>query len=238
MTKIPRFSSYLVLALVFGLSVTATSQIIPENQYGLKVVQTMEQYHQLVKKDSNNALVDLTSLIPDLVLEIKYATGNNFTGMQLYPYPRVYLRLPAARALAKVQKELKKQGLGLKIYDAYRPYSVTAAMWEFVKDENYAADPRKGSRHNRGCAIDLTIIDLKTGTEIEMPTPYDDFTDKAHHSYKDLSPKAIENRSLLLGLMKGNSFTPIESEWWHYDYEGWLAFYLLDINFTELESDK
>lgn len=225
-----------ILVIFFFFAAPLFPQLIQDNKYGLKVVETVEQYQQLVKKDPNHELVDITGMIPDMVLDIKYASAQNFTGMQLYPYSRAYLRLPAAKALLKVQQELKKKGLGLKIWDAYRPYSVTCAMWEFVKDDRYAADPKKGSRHNRGCAVDLTIVDLKTGEEIEMPTPYDDFTEKAHHAYKNLPPKVLENRTLLLQLMTDNGFASITSEWWHYDFKGWQSYHLMDINFTELEN--
>lgn len=228
-----RFLTYLVVLCFF--TSLSFPQLIQENKYGLKVVETLEQYQQLLKKDANQQLINLSEIIPELALDIKYATQDNFTGMQLYPYPRAYMRLPAAKALLNVQKELNRHGLGLKIWDAYRPYSVTCAMWEFVKDDRYAADPKKGSRHNRGCAVDLTIIDLKTGKELEMPTSYDDFTEKAHHSYKNLPQKVIENRGLLLKLMTDNNFSSITSEWWHYDYNGWQTYYIMDINFTELE---
>jgi D-alanyl-D-alanine dipeptidase len=152
----------------------------------------------------------------------------------VYNIPKAFTRLPVAKALKKVQNELKKENLGLKIFDAYRPYSVTVQFFKKVKDTNYVASPKKGSRHNRGCAVDLTIIDLKTGKEIEMPTAYDDFTEKAASNFNDLPVKIIENREKLKKIMANNGFKVFYTEWWHYDFNGWENYELVDISFEEL----
>jgi D-alanyl-D-alanine dipeptidase len=123
-------------------------------------------------------LVDVQKMIPGVVLDIRYATTNNFTGQQLYPFAGCYLRRAAAEKLAAVQAELQPLGYGLKIYDGYRPLSVQRKMWEVFPQPGYVADPKKGSRHNRGAAVDVTLIRLSDGTELPMPTPYDDFTEK------------------------------------------------------------
>src|SRR5690606_23797423 len=130
-------------------------------------------------------MVELKSLIPHLVYDLRYATANNFMHRRMYPSnTRVtFLRQPAAEALLKVQRELQNKDLGLKIFDAYRPYAVTQKFWELVKDERYVAHPSKGSNHNRGTAVDVTIIDLKTGKELDMGTGFDNFTDSAHHDF-------------------------------------------------------
>lgn len=229
-----RFSIRVLVFFLFVIS-TAYAQTVPKNKFGLPVVEDYKLYSQLVEKDENNKLVDLEKFIPGIIIDIKYATEDNFTKKVLYKSPKAYLRLPAAKALKKIQDELKKQNLELKIFDAYRPYSVTELMWEYVKDDRYAADPKKGSRHNRGCAVDVTIVDSRTGKEIEMPTNYDNFTQKAHHGYMKLPKKVIMNRVLLKKIMEKNGFESITSEWWHYDFKGWSKYHLMNISFEELE---
>src|SRR4051812_30308091 len=130
-------------------------------------------------------MISLKSSVPLLVFDLRYATTNNFMHRRMYPAKTTdtYLRLPAVKALLQVQQELNKKSLGLKVFDAYRPYSVTKKFWELVHDERYVADPKKGSGHNRGIAIDLTIVDLKTGKELNMGAGFDNFTDSAHHDF-------------------------------------------------------
>ncbi|MBS1271800.1 MAG: D-alanyl-D-alanine dipeptidase [Candidatus Marinimicrobia bacterium] len=225
------------LSILFAVSVLASGvlgQNIPVNEYGLRVVDSPELYQELVQKDSTRQLVDLEGFIPGIHLDIKYATDDNFMGKQLYPAAKAYLRLPAARALKAVQAELQSLGLELKVYDGYRPYRVTVAMWEPYKDPRYVADPASGSRHNRGCAVDVTLISLKTGEELPMPTGYDDFSEQAHHDYTDLPAEVLKNRYILKTVMERHGFAPISSEWWHYDYSGWQKYHLMDIPFSEL----
>jgi D-alanyl-D-alanine dipeptidase len=129
--------------------------------------------------------------------------------------------------------ELKKQQLSLKIWDAYRPYSVTLKMWELIHDDRYVADPAKGSGHNRGIAVDLTIISLKDGKELDMGTNFDNFTDTAHQDFKNLPENVLNNRKLLRNLMVANGFKIFDTEWWHY-YYGEGEFNILDVSFDEL----
>ncbi len=172
-------------------------------------------------------IVDLREIDSSLVLDIRYATDNNFTGTVLYPVAAAKLRRVAAESLAAVQRELRSRGLGLKIFDGYRPLSIQKKLWEVVADPRYVADPKKGSKHNRGAAVDLTIID-STGAELEMPTGYDDFTEKASHDNMDHTPAAIRNRAMLKEIMERHGFIAIRSEWWHYDFRGWESFDILD----------
>lgn len=227
---------YILIVLIFicGIHLQSFSQAIPKNKYGLEVITSDKFYVSTVKSDSSKELIDLEKFINGIVIDVRYATKNNFTGKVLYKTARTFLRLPAANALKKIQSELNKQGLGIKIFDAYRPYSVTEKLWEAFPDDRYAADPRKGSRHNRGCAVDLTLINLRTGEELEMPTPYDDFTVKAHHAYNDLPENILNNRKLLKNIMEKHGFESITSEWWHYDYQGWKTYELLDLPFEEI----
>lgn len=185
---------------------------------------------------SGEQLVDLETL--GIPLDIRYATPNNFMKQTLYPVAKAYLRAPAAQALANVQRDLATRGLGIKVFDAYRPYRVTVAMWEPIKNPDYVADPAKGSRHNRGAAVDLTLIDLKTGAELPMPTAYDDFTPRAAHAFEDLPADARANRALLREVMDKHSFDPLPSEWWHYDFRGWERFELLDVGLEELSTTR
>lgn len=207
---------------------------VPANQYGLRVVPDLASYERIARSDPDKRLVDLGSL--GIPLEIRYATADNFMKKPLYPAAKAFLRAPAARALQSVQRELAAQGVGIKVFDAYRPYRVTEAMWEPIKNPDYVADPAKGSRHNRGAAVDLTLIDLQTGAELEMPTPYDDFTERAAHAFGELPADAVKNRALLRGVMEKHGFQPLPSEWWHYDFSGWEGFELMNVPLEALIS--
>lgn len=215
---------------LFLLAACAT-QIAP-NRYGLRVVPDVLTFERLARTDPDKQLVDLQSLA--IPLDIRYATPDNFMKKTLYPVAKAYLRAPAARALANVQSELAARGLGIKVFDAYRPYRVTEAMWEPIKNPDYVADPAKGSRHNRGAAVDLTLIDLRTRAELPMPTPYDDFTERAAHAFTALPADALANRALLREVMVKHGFEPLPSEWWHYDFKGWERFELMDVALEDL----
>ena len=240
MHKSEKNMRYVRTSFVFICFFLAASyaQEIPKNSYGLSVVSDSALYHQLIKQDSTKELIDLEKFIPGLFIDVRYATENNFAKTKFYESQKVFLRSPAAVALNKIQKELLQQNISLKIYDAYRPYSVTEKMWEFVHDARYAADPKTGSRHNRACAVDVTLVDIKTKNELEMPTPYDDFTEKAHHNYNNLSENILKNRELLKTVMTKYGFESLDSEWWHYDFSGWKNFELLNIPFEELDKNR
>lgn len=199
---------------------------------GLNVVPDLASYERQARIDPDKRLVDLASL--GIPLDIRYATADNFMKKPLYPVAKAYLRAPAAQALADVQRELAKEGLGIKVFDAYRPYRVTVAMWEPIRNPDYVADPAKGSRHNRGAAVDLTLIDLATGRELPMPTGYDDFTLRAAHAFEDLPADVLANRAKLRDVMTRHGFDALPSEWWHYDFRGWEGFELMDLGLEEL----
>lgn len=208
------------------------------NGYGLKIISSKEQYLQLVKMDSNFKFVDLEQVIPNIKLDIRYATENNFTGKIVYDQAKAYIRLPVANKLKLIQNELNSNGYGLKIYDAYRPYSISLKFWDIVKDSNFVGTPWGASRHNRGCAVDLSIIDLTTGEEIPMPTEYDDFTDKAHPNNNNFSEEIIKNRKMLIEIMNKHGFTVFPTEWWHYDFFAYKQYPVTDISFNLLDSLK
>ncbi len=177
---------------------------------------------------NDTSIVYLKDLDPAIVFDVKYATADNFTKQVLYPTGKVYVRKVVGQKLALINKFLKDNyNLRIKVYDAYRPLSVQKIMWKIMPDNRYVADPKKGSRHNRGAAVDLTLINDK-GEELDMGTPYDDFTQKAHSTYKDLPAEILKNREILQSTMIKFGFDPIESEWWHYDFKGWSKFAILD----------
>jgi D-alanyl-D-alanine dipeptidase len=200
------------------------------------VVRDYATYERLAARDPEKRLVDVERAIPGVVIDVRYATANNFMHTQLYPIAKVFLRAPAARALRAVQQQLAQSGLGLKIFDGYRPYSVTVRMWEPIRNPDFVADPAKGSRHNRGAAVDLTLIDWRTQGELSMPTAYDDFTPRARQDYSNLPPEAIANRAKLREAMMRHGFEPLASEWWHFDFHDWKKFELMDIPLTDLVS--
>ncbi len=179
-------------------------------------------------------LVDLRALDSTIVVELKYATPENFVGQTLYGANACYLRRSTAERLVRVQRRLRAQGMGLKVYDCYRPLSVQWRMWELVPDTRYVADPRKGSRHNRGAAVDVTLVDAN-GHELLMPSAFDDFSERAHRSATSAPPEALRHRALLEEAMAAEGFIPLPSEWWHFDDPRWQEFPVLDIPLEALQ---
>ena len=186
------------------------------------------------KPQEADELVNLEKLIPSIKLDVRYATTNNFTGRQLYPVAKCYLRRPAAEQLKLVQEELRPMGLALKIFDAYRPLSVQKKLWAICPNPDFVADPAKGSKHNRGAAVDLTLIQLD-GTELAMPTPYDDFSPKAASGYMDLPEEVLKNRALLERVMRRHDFRELDTEWWHFDFRDGSKYDILDIDYSKLD---
>lgn len=180
-------------------------------------------------------LVNIETISPSIVLDIRYATTNNFTHMAVYPSAKCYVEEVVANALDKVQKELGSMGYGLKIWDGYRPHSVQYTLWEIVPDARYVGNPKKGSRHNRGCAVDVTILRLSDGTEVAMGTEFDNFTEKAWRSCTDLPKHVLQNRNLLETIMEKYGFVGLPTEWWHFDWNEWQKYPILNIQFEELE---
>jgi len=185
-------------------------------------------------------LVELVKLDKTIKLDIRYARTDNFVGRIVYPEARAFLQRGAAEALVRVHKKLKKQGLGLVIFDGYRPWSVTKLFWEVTPEDKrkFVANPATGSRHNRGCAVDLSIYDQKTGDLVEMPSDFDEFTERASPNYKGGSAKQKKNRDLLRSLMEAEGFTVNQNEWWHFDYKDWKEYPIFDIAFSEIKPEK
>ncbi len=177
-------------------------------------------------------IVGMKEVNPRIIVDMKYATEDNFAKKRLYDSNNCFLRKPTAVKLDAVQRELETMNLGLKVWDCYRPLAVQRTLWLILPDERYVANPKKGSRHNRASAVDVTLVDSR-GKELQMPTGFDDFSPKAHHHYQDLPDGAIRNRNLLKGSMEKAGFIPLPEEWWHYDDDKWAQFDIMDVSFED-----
>ncbi len=181
-------------------------------------------------------LVELTSLDPAFHLDIRYASSNDFLGVPVYTQARAFLQRPAAEALLRVLRKLQPLGYGLLIHDGYRPWYVTKIFWDATPPEGkiFVADPAQGSRHNRGCAVDLTLYDLKTGQPVEMTGGYDEMSPRSFPNYPGGTSLQRWHRDLLRRAMESEGFTVYESEWWHFDYKDWHEYGILNIPFEKL----
>jgi zinc D-Ala-D-Ala dipeptidase len=211
----------LALCLALGLSVCMVGQEMPRETGNFR----------------QPDLVELIKLDATLKLDIRYATANNFTGKAVYTEARAFLQRPAAAALLRAHHKLKPQGYGLLIFDGYRPWAITKHFWDITPSEkrNFVANPAKGSKHNRGCAVDLSLYDLKTGQEIEMPSAYDEFSERAYPTYKGGTAEQRKLRDLLRQAMEAEGFAVNEYEWWHFDYKDWPRYPILNLSFAELD---
>lgn len=178
-------------------------------------------------------LIDLHKEIPSIIIDLKYASPENFTHKTIYSNASCYAHKDLIPRLKRVQKALKKKKLSLKMWDAYRPPHAQQKLWKFKPNTQYISHPQKGRHyHQRGIALDVTLVDLKTGKELSMPTEFDDFSNKAHHSYEGLSQTKRKNRNLLKSTMTKEGFIPLSSEWWHYMIKNWQDYPILDIKFN------
>jgi zinc D-Ala-D-Ala dipeptidase len=181
-------------------------------------------------------LVELTRLDPTIKLDVRYATTNDFLGTPLYTQARAFLQRPAAEALVRTHRELKAQGYGLIIHDGYRPWYVTKIFWDATPNDKkiFVANPAEGSRHNRGCAVDLSLYDLKTGKEVKMPSGYDEMTERAYANYTGGTSDERARRQLLRQAMEKQGFMVNPTEWWHFDYQDWKQYPILNLKFEDL----
>ena len=181
-------------------------------------------------------LVELTALDPTIRLDIRYATANNLAGRPVYPQARAFLQRPAAEALVRAHTALRAHGYGLLVFDGYRPWRVTKLFWDITPPEKreFVADPAKGSKHNRGCAVDLSLYDVKTGREVEMPSAYDEMSERAYPTYAGGSADSRRLRDLLRTAMEREGFIVEPNEWWHFNYKDWTQYPILDIPFTSM----
>ncbi len=184
-------------------------------------------------------LVELAPLDSSIHLDIRYATSNDFLGVPVYSQARAFLQRSAAEALLRVLQKLKPLGYGLLIHDAYRPWYVTKIFWDATPPEGkiFVADPTQGSRHNRGCAVDLTLYDLAPGKPVEMPGTYDEMSPRSYPDYPGGTSLQRWHRDLLRKAMESEGFTVYEAEWWHFDYKDWKEYPILNISFEKLGLD-
>lgn len=181
-------------------------------------------------------LIEIKPETTGIQLDLRYASDNNFTGRVLYNQARAFLQGVAADALMRAQESAMKEGFGLTIFDAYRPWRVTKQLWDATprSQRKYVANPKRGSRHNRGCAVDLSLHALETGALVEMPSAFDDFSERAHRDYMRASAEAIANRTRLARYMEDEGFIGMSNEWWHFDYKDWREYPVLDVPFEDL----
>lgn len=194
-----------------------------------------KEYRSSYQNDPNRKLINLET-IPGIRLDIKYATTDNFTGQKIYKEAKAFARKPVAEALRKAQMEFLKLGYSIQIYDAYRPYRATVTFYEIIKDTRYVASPKTGSKHNKGCAIDLTLVDTNTNQELQMPTKYDSFERAAWAEAPVADPIAKKNRDTLIQVLTQFGFRVNRTEWWHFDFLECNGFEVLDIPFEGLEN--
>jgi D-alanyl-D-alanine dipeptidase len=181
-------------------------------------------------------LVEVVKLEPGIRLDIRYATSNNFLSTPLYTQARAFMQRPAAEAVVRAHRALKAEGYGILIHDAYRPWYVTKLFWDATPPDkhDYVADPAGGSRHNRGCAVDLTLYDLKTGKAVTMPSLYDEMSDRAHPDYAGGSDAERGRREVLRKAMEAEGFTVYRFEWWHFDYKDWKEYGIGNVKFEDI----
>ena len=193
------------------------------------------------KEDGNflpSDLVELSTLEPRIKLDIRYATADNFLSTPLYTQARAFLQRPAAEALVRAHRKLTRHGYGVLIHDGYRPWYVTWIFWHATPPElrHFVANPAAGSRHNRGCAVDLTLYNLQTGQAVEMPSLYDEFSERAKPDYNGGTAESRRLRDLLRAAMENEGFTVYEHEWWHFDYTDWRKYRIENVPFEQLSA--
>jgi len=225
--------TFLVYSLIFTANIYSkiSAQSIDNKLF---IIENSTDYSNWITLNPGKEMVNLKKIIKPLYKKIYYQTKNNFTSKKLYRNPQLFLCLEAAQKLKLVQDSLLKLGLSVFLFDAYRPYRVTQIMWKIVPDENYAANPANGSGHNRGIAVDLTLADAKTGQPLEMPTPFDSFSDTAHHGFTALPPNKVQNRELLKNLMEHFGFKALSTEWWHYSLPEPKRYPIVNLSFKKL----
>ncbi len=228
------------ILLIVWISLTVSCQIAQKRKQNeireepIRQEIKLETPENKIKGEAD--LLELIKLDDTIKLDIRYARSDNFVGRPVYTEARAFLQRDAAESLIRVHQKLKGQNLGLVIYDGYRPWSVTKLFWDVVPkhQRKFVANPRKGSKHNRGCAVDLSLFELDSGEQIGMPSEFDEFNEKASPDYKGGTEKETSNRDLLRKMMEAEGFTVNPKEWWHFDYKTWEDYKIYDIPFSEI----
>ncbi len=234
-----------VLLLVVGCALLLTGQEPQQQTFHITPMRPVEELRAKALKAAPPAekgpfrksnLVELVKLDPTIKLDIRYASTNNFMGTPMYSQARAFLQRPAAEAVVRANAKLKPQGYGLIIHDGYRPWYVTKMFWDATPPDKheFVADPQQGAHHNRGCAVDLSLYDLKTGREVEMPSGYDEMSERAYADYKGGTDEQRRLRGILRAAMESEGFTVYPQEWWHFDYKDWKKYGIQNIPFEKL----
>jgi D-alanyl-D-alanine dipeptidase len=236
MTRLRRFAFLAALALM-AQQRPAVFRITPvrpvaELRAEALVAQPPQEKGDFLRSD----LVDLAKLDSRIKLDIRYATTDDFLSTPVYTSARAFLQRPAAEALLRAHRELIKLGYGLLIFDAYRPWYVTKIFWDATPPDKhqFVADPAQGSRHNRGCAVDLSLYDLDTGREVPMTGVYDEMSERSYPNYAGGTAEQRAHRQVLRAVMEKQGFTVYETEWWHFDYRDWPRYGIQNIPFEEI----
>lgn len=222
------------MCMLGALPLAACNRTQPDKDVPFVGEPTKRKPLTLADKDR---LVELVKRDPEIRLDMRYATANNFTGTVLYDQARAFMVGEAAEALFRAHERARQDGFGFTIFDAYRPWRVTKKLWDATPvgpKKNYVANPKRGSRHNRGCAVDMTMHDLATGALVEMPSGFDDFSEKAHRAYDDDSKAAAANAKRLESYMYAEGFIGMSNEWWHFDHQNWQQHPVMDIPFDKV----
>jgi D-alanyl-D-alanine dipeptidase len=234
------------LLLVLGCALAPGAQQAQQQSFHITPVRPVEELRAEALQAKPPAekgpfrkpdLVGLVKLDPTIKLDIRYASSNNFMSTPVYSQARAFLQRPAAEALVRANAKLKPQGYGLIIHDGYRPWYVTKMFWDATPADKhmFVADPQEGSRHNRGCAVDLSLYDRKTGREVEMPSGYDEMSERAFADYPGGTADQRRLRSMLRTAMESEGFAVYPQEWWHFDYKDWKQYPILNVRFENLK---
>ena len=236
-----------VLLLTVGCIAGAQTSPLPDGVFRIRPVRPVEELRREALKAQppketgsfrKPELVELIKLDPTIKLDIRYATNRNFLSTPMYSQARAFLQRPATEALIRAHYALKSRGYGLLIHDAYRPWYVTKMFWDATPQDKkiFVADPKEGSRHNRGCAVDLTLYDLKTGKRVVMPSVYDEMSPRAYANYPGGTEEQRRRRALLRTAMEGQGFTVYPQEWWHFDYKDWRQYPIMNVRFEDIHA--
>lgn len=232
---------FIFLLFLFGCTSSQSFQITPirpVSELIKEALQSTPPFENGSFKETD--LAEIIKLDSTIHMDIRYATENNFLNTPMYSQAKAFLQRPAAEAVVRANQKLKSLGYGLLIHDAYRPWYVTKVFWDATPVElrDFVADPSKGSRHNRGCAVDLTLYNLKTGKPVTMPSLYDEMSERSYPNYTGGTVEEMKLRDLLRSAMEEQGFTVFKYEWWHFDYKDWKAYSIQNVRFEDIPPQK
>ncbi len=232
---------FILLLFLFGCASSESFQITPVQPVNELIKEALQNTPPIEKGPFKETdLIEVIKLDSTIHTDIRYATENNFLSTALYSQAKAFLQRPAAEAVVRVNHKLKTLGYGLLIHDAYRPWYITKVFWDATPVElrDFVADPSKGSRHNRGSAVDLTLYNLKTGKPVKMPSQYDEMSERSYPNYTGGTVEEMKLRDLLRSAMEEQGFTVFKYEWWHFDYKDWETYSIQNVRFEDIPPQK